>query len=86
MKPAISSYGVSDLRWLQGSLVCHVMLLHLLCLLFVVERLPCFVCESLCHSVAMAMPLLHLNCLVFQPTFKVTVPKLILGDEFDRGF
>ena len=86
MKPAISSYGVSDLRVATGVLACDVRLLDLHHLLFIVECLLCFVCEPLWNRVAEATPLLRLNCLVSQPTFKATVPKLILGDEFDWGF
>ena len=86
MKPAISSYGVSDLR-----VVARVTCVSCDLIAFASFAVCCGALALLCLRIFVAQcchgyPLLHLICLVSQPTFKATVPKLILTDEFDCGF
>ena len=86
MKPAISSYGVSDLR-----VVARVTCVSCDLIAFASFAVCCGALALLCLQIFVAQcchgyPLLHLICLVSQPTFKATVPKLILTDEFDCGF
>ena len=86
MKPAISSYGVSDLR-----VVARVTCVSCDLIAFASFAVCCGALALLCLRIFVAQcchgyPLLHLICLVSQPTFKATVPKLILTDEFDYGF
>lgn len=86
MKPAISSYGVSDLQ-----VVARVTCVSCDLIAFASFAVCCGALALLCLRIFVAQcchgyPLLHLICLVSQPTFKATVPKLILTDEFDCGF
>ena len=86
MKPEISSYGVSDLR-----VVARVTCVSCDLIAFASFAVCCGALALLCLRIFVAKcchgyPLLHLICLVSQPTFKATVPKLILTDEFDYGF
>lgn len=86
MKPAISSYGVSDLR-----VVARVTCVSCDLIAFASFAVCCGALALLCLRIFVAQcchgyPLLHLICLVSQPTFKLSSSLLMsLTVDFRLG-